>query len=57
LDERKIKDLAQPGFVPKQENILFIGPPGVGKAHLAKIIRFLCESFEEGIDNILSSGL
>jgi DNA replication protein DnaC len=35
LDERKIKELAQLGFISKQENIVFIGPPGVGKTHLA----------------------
>lgn len=35
LDERKIKELAQLGFISKQENIIFIGPPGVGKTHLA----------------------
>jgi len=35
LDERKIKELAQLGFISKQENIVLIGPPGVGKTHLA----------------------
>lgn len=35
LDERKIKELAQLGFITKQENIVFVGPPGVGKTHLA----------------------
>lgn len=35
LDETKIKELAQLGFISKQENIVFLGPPGVGKTHLA----------------------
>jgi DNA replication protein DnaC len=35
LDERKVKELAQLGFISKQENIVLLGPPGVGKTHLA----------------------
>lgn len=35
LDERLIKELCEFVFLEKAENVLFIGPPGVGKTHLA----------------------
>ena len=35
LDVRLIKALADCEFVAKHETILFVGPPGVGKSHLA----------------------
>ena len=35
LDERLIRTLAQLQFASNAENILFVGPPGVGKTHLA----------------------
>lgn len=35
LDERRIRDLATLRFVEHQENLVFLGPPGVGKTHLA----------------------
>jgi DNA replication protein DnaC len=34
-DERRIKELAQLASISKQEIIVFIGTPGVGKTHLA----------------------
>jgi DNA replication protein DnaC len=34
-NERPIRDLATLRFVAAAENILFLGPPGVGKTHLA----------------------
>src|SRR5690606_23078117 len=34
LDERLIRELAALTFVGRQENVLFLGPPGVGKTHL-----------------------
>jgi len=34
VDERRIKDLATMRFVEHQENLVFLGPPGVGKTHL-----------------------
>lgn len=35
MEERRIRDLATFRFVEHQENLLFLGPPGVGKSHLA----------------------
>ena len=35
IDEKLIRELANLNFLDKAENILFIGPPGVGKTHLA----------------------
>lgn len=32
----KIKDLATLGFIEKKENVIFLGPPGVGKSHLSE---------------------
>lgn len=31
----KIRDLATLGFIEKKENVIFLGPPGVGKSHLS----------------------
>lgn len=35
IDERRIRDLATLRFVEHQENVILLGPPGVGKTHLA----------------------
>ena len=35
VDQRKIKDLASMRFLGEAENVIFLGPPGVGKTHLA----------------------
>ncbi len=35
LDERQIRELATLRFVSEASNIIFLGPPGVGKTHLA----------------------
>lgn len=35
LDARKIRDLASLAFVAAKANVAFLGPPGVGKTHLA----------------------
>jgi len=35
IDERKVRELAGLAFLERKENVLFLGPPGVGKSHLA----------------------
>jgi DNA replication protein DnaC len=35
LDRKTVMDLFDLAFVPKHENVIFLGPPGVGKTHLA----------------------
>lgn len=35
VDEKYIKELSLLSFIQKAENVLFLGPPGVGKTHLA----------------------
>jgi DNA replication protein DnaC len=35
IDAKQIKSLASCDFIAKHENLLLIGPPGVGKSHLA----------------------
>lgn len=35
LDEKRIKELAGLDFLDQSKNVIFLGPPGVGKTHLA----------------------
>jgi DNA replication protein DnaC len=35
IDEKKIRELASLRFPERHENVVFLGPPGVGKTHLA----------------------
>jgi DNA replication protein DnaC len=35
VKERQLKELASCAFIERRENIIFLGPPGVGKSHLA----------------------
>ena len=46
INKQLIKKLATTAFVAKLENILFIGPPGVGKTHLA--VAFGMEAIHKG---------
>lgn len=47
LDERQIKELATLAFIHRQENLIFLGPPGVGKSHLA--IGMASEAIRQGM--------
>lgn len=35
IDKRQVDELATLAFVARHENVIFLGPPGVGKTHLA----------------------
>jgi DNA replication protein DnaC len=35
LDPRRVRDLAALGFVRARSNVALLGPPGVGKTHIA----------------------
>jgi DNA replication protein DnaC len=35
VDERKLRELASLAFLDRKENVLLLGPPGVGQTHLA----------------------
>ena len=35
LDKKAVMELFDLSFIPKHENVIFLGPPGVGKTHLA----------------------
>lgn len=35
IDERLVRELATLAFLDRHENVIFLGPPGVGKSHLA----------------------
>jgi len=41
IDRKKIKELAGLRFVRETENVIFLGPPGVGKTHLAVALGLL----------------
>jgi len=47
IDERQIRDLATLRFIAEKQNVIFLGPPGVGKTHLA--VALAIEAISQGI--------
>jgi len=47
VDERQIRELATMAFVANATNVLFLGPPGVGKTHLAVALGL--KGIEQGL--------
>ncbi len=41
ISEKQIKDLSSLAFIERQENVIFLGPSGVGKTHLAIALGYL----------------
>jgi DNA replication protein DnaC len=44
IDKRQIDELATMRFIENAENIVFLGPPGVGKTHLATALGLVAAS-------------
>ena len=66
IDEKLIRELANLNFLSHAKNIIFVGPPGVGKTHLAVAIgikvakagkRVLFFTAEELINQLISAEL
>jgi len=53
IDEKLIKELATMAFICRAENVIFLGPPGVGKIHLA--IGLDIAAMSQGISVYFSS--
>jgi len=45
LDKRAVMHLFELSFIPARENVIFLGPPGVGKSHLAVALAIKAAHF------------
>lgn len=50
IDERRIRDLSILRFVEHQENLIFLGPPGVGKTNLA--VALALETIKQAVHGV-----
>jgi len=53
INRAQIKQLASSAFVAKADNVLLLGPPGVGKTHLA--VAFGIQAIEKGFSVLYRS--
>ncbi|PKK40394.1 Mobile element protein [Clostridiaceae bacterium JG1575] len=53
IDERQIRELASLAFAARKENLIFLGPPGVGKSHLG--IALCMEAIQKGMTAYFTS--
>jgi DNA replication protein DnaC len=53
IDEKLIRELATMAFVYRAENVIFLGPPGVGKTHLA--VGLAIEALSQGMSVYFTS--
>jgi DNA replication protein DnaC len=49
LDKRSVMNLFDLEFIQKKENVIFLGPPGVGKSHLAVSLAIKAAQFGQSI--------
>lgn len=55
LDRKKLQELATCRFVEHGENVIFLGPPGTGKTHLAVALGL--KAIHQGIRTLFASAL
>jgi len=53
IDERQIRELSTLAFASRHENLVFLGPPGVGKSHLG--IALCMEAIRKGMTAYFTS--
>ena len=49
LDKRSVMNLFDLEFIQQKENVIFLGPPGVGKSHLAVALAIKAAQFGQSI--------